>query len=174
MDGVIADFAKFALASVNKKFKANYRIEDWTTWSAECFGKDVAEYVHQLGHDPAAYKMLEPIDGALDGLKELSTFAEIWIITSRPAECEQVTQKWLVDMSVPYSTLAFSSKKHLWVGAYMMDAFVEDKLDAAVQISKYTSLSIVLDHPSNRQHDNGIVRCKNWDEIIALLKRKLS
>lgn len=176
LDGCTSDFTGYALPIVNKKLGTSYSENDWTEYqSTDCLPVDAAALINEMAYDPDVYSKLIPVDGAVSAIKHLSRAGEVWFITSRHADCKKATETWLKRYEVPYNTLAFtkSKAKYLWVAAYNIDAMIEDNLETAIKVSEYCPLSIVYDRPWNRKPANGIIRCKNWSEILRILLERL-
>lgn len=174
IDGCIANLTKYALPLINKQLGTNYTENDWVEYRGEhCFLPDAANVIGEIVHEPTTYLHLEPIDGAVPAIRHLTRAAEIWFITSRPESCKDATIHWLNRYDVPYKQLIFAKAKHLWVAAYHINAMVEDNLEIAQKCAEHCHLSIVLDRPWNRQSDKGVVRCKDWTQVLRVLLEKL-
>ncbi len=174
IDGVLANTASRVLSIVNKQQGSSYTESDWTTYhSKDCFPAGVSGLVYEVAHDPVTYATLEPIDGSIPALTHLSRCAAIWFLTSRPKNCQDVTKDWLKRYcTFPYEVY-FASAKHRWCAAYGLDAMIEDCLETAVKCAESARLSIIFDAPWNREHSRGVIRCKGWTDVLAVILERL-
>ena len=179
IDGVIARITEPVLEVVNKRLGTSYTDDDWTDYYGECFG--AAELITECMSNPKTYRHLGVYQGAVSALHKIGEKAHLWLLTSRPPSLEKVTRQWLAENQIPFDELDFTVNKHLWAQAYLLDAFIEDKLEAAELLTRYVPLSVLIDRPWNRgttkelQHieDGRLVRTHSWEETVEVVLEHL-
>ena len=131
------------------------------------------EEKHQLVKE-TLLEDLALIIGAKEALLELySGSNQIFILTARPKELENVTKDWLERKGIPYSQLYQLNEGEKHLADVKLDLVVEDNLEDAIGWSKKVKNILVYDHPWNRSFNvKGLFkRVYCWKDILEEIER---
>jgi len=97
VDGVVADLHQAWLTRYNVEFEDNVRTKDVTDWGIHKFVKPEAQKrIYEYLHDPSLYLGVQPIEGALDGIRELHSLGhKIVFISNCNIPMASAKGKWL-------------------------------------------------------------------------------
>jgi 5' nucleotidase, deoxy (Pyrimidine), cytosolic type C protein (NT5C) len=114
------------------------------------------------------------VPGVVACLRSLCEVADVDIVTSRPRYSDQATARWLIGIGLTgLNRVIFTDTKEDLAWRYF--AFVDDRLETAVNMAKLGVHSLLFDYPWNRTdstwHRLHRVRC--WDQACALLRQLL-
>ncbi len=152
-------------------------------------GQEAIQRFHAIYRRPGYYEALQPIEGAVDAIKELAQYHELHVVTGRQSFLETATQytldKYFPGMfkSVEHTnyykddndTKAIHRSKAevcLQIGAdILIDDHVvhgEDVLEAGVK-----EVILFGDYPWNKRDKlvPGMVHCKNWQEALSQVRK---
>jgi len=170
IDGVIADYANIMLPLLSDVCKRPVSYHDLSCWDigeALNISGETVDYVWNqvLGSD--LLLNARPIDGAITGMSGLSRH-EIWIITSRPPDIEEITVSWLNNWRIKYDYIVFENEKHQISTRQNIDVFVEDNLEQACAIAEVGVDSLLFDQPWNQAATlpEKCTRIYNWNSIL--------
>jgi uncharacterized HAD superfamily protein len=171
IDGVVANFVAHFLPLVKERYGLNLRERDI--------------YVHDLylvlGVPPdEAMELvrqtircdLEPYPEATRCLAQLCRTNEVTLVTARPQDMMDVTERWLARREVPYHRLLHFEEGSKHRNEYAFDIFVDDHLREAFGFIGKVPNIIIFDHPWNRTFDLGHLfkRARNWREVVSIVK----
>jgi uncharacterized HAD superfamily protein len=129
-----------------------------------------------------AYEEIQPVAGAVSGIKELKEFHKLWIVTSRSPDVEKQT----VDFIEKYASGCFEGVVHTGQFSrdgkhkvtkgevckeYKLDIFIDDYIEYIEEITRFGVSTIFFakfrseDIPEN----NLINVAKSWEEIIQII-----
>ncbi|MDH5463587.1 MAG: hypothetical protein OEW49_04700 [Nitrosopumilus sp.] len=173
IDGVLTDFVKEFIKSVNKRYKITLSEQDIREHDLyKVLGipsKDLIEMVMEVFP-----KDLAPQEGSVESVNELSKKHEIYIITAREPETLDVSKNWLKQHGIPYKKLAFMKEgdKHKFIEKDHLDIVIDDNLKEITNWIGIVPHIIVLDHPWNQSLNvkNYFHRAKDWKEILSIIK----
>ena len=165
MDGVLCDLHSHWIAWINAHTGENLTIEDITDWGIhKCtsMGKDVYDYLRK----PDVFSRLEPIPGAIEGMKHLCENHHVVIVTSAGEYGHHNKIQW-VRLNMPFfdtRQMVFAQDKNNATGHVLID-------DCPEHLEKFYGISVCFDAPYNRGIDPNIHRVKNWDELVKDIER---
>lgn len=173
IDGVIADLVSAMLPILSETCGYNVIHTHITEYD---IGKALGIQQHMDRIWKAVYNDAFLIDvpaigGALEGLNRISKHTII-LITGRPQQTKNVTEKWLKTNTIKYDKLIFSEKgKHLY--SEDVDIFVEDHYEEANNMLSVGIPTMLFDQPWNQRSVdiNTLKRVKNWKEITEHIER---
>ena len=127
--------------------------------------------IHALFSTPRYLWQVEPIEGAREGLQELSQAYDLHLVTSRLPEARRTTIEWLEYYRFPNHGLHFVTygEKHVIFEGFQ--AAVEDDYSQAIEFARSGVECCLLAHPwnENKPESDGIRRAKSWGEIVTYL-----
>ena len=170
MDGVTADLHLEWYHRYNADYDDDLKIDDITEWSTHKFVKpECGLKMYSYLHEPGLFSGLDPIPGAVDGVKRV--WAEghrVVFITRPPAECGHAyveKRRWVakhfpeIVKDIGEVPIIFTQNK-AWANA---DVLLDD---APHHLDEFPGLSIALWYAYNDGH--GAVVVKSWDEFTML------
>lgn len=165
VDGVLADFnAAFIefMIQVTGRDLFPPRPFDIPTWSYPAF------YGYTPAEETKAWKLIETspyfwrdlpqypdTPAAMLYLNaERKTGADVYFVTSRPSlSAKAQTELWLRDAGYDYPTVLISGRKGMCAGALLMDAYIDDRWENAIDVVERTDTTVYLmDRPWNRAY----------------------
>lgn len=191
-DDVLCETARAFTGLLEREFGKRVAFEDIHAFNlGQSFGLSDSELdrLMELGHQPEFLENLEPVPGALEGLRRWADAgSEVWIMTGRPASTEAVCAGWLRAYDVPHARLLFVDKygRNLLPGGtaptltldelVQMDfaLAVEDAPRMADHLARHTSWPVaVIARPWNVRAsidagDGRLHRCRDWPHILDL------
>ncbi len=196
-DDVLCETASAFLDVVEREFGRRYAFEDIRFFDLEKsfdLNREEHDYLMGLIHDSSMLRIMEPMPGALDVLKQWAAAGvQTVVVTGRPPETELVCHEWLERHSVQYDRILFVDKygrtpPHQ-VGAEVIrpedlvgqgfSLAVEDAPAAIECLLDQTTIPVaVLDRPWNRRMDlsraaGQAVRCKDWSAVAEALSARV-
>ncbi len=128
--------------------------------------------VHEEFSQPKYLSAIQPIEGAVETLKNLSQFYDLHLATSRLASARLATVEWLARHSFPKHDLHFlqHGEKHVSLGQFL--ASVEDDPAQAEAFADHgTIMSFVLAHPWNDccVERANLRRVADWPQLASEL-----
>lgn len=178
LDGVVTDYQTYFIESFNDRFNTDFTIDDWKDYyftpringfkvREESFWK-LIDYHVEIG----AWKYLNPIEGALEGIKKLNENNSIHIITHKKGRSKQDTVYWLSVHNVDYDSISFTTQRKGHI-AYTLgiDVMIEDSHKNVEDLASIGIESLLINRPWNQVKLTSplIQRVNNWQEIVALL-----
>lgn len=165
MDEVLTQWCQPILDEVK-----DHSREDITDWNLERTPRLLANYLSKKHAD--FYANLKPIDGALEGVKKLHKFADVYLVTSIPldlpdalhANTLEAKRRW-VKRHLPFigqHKIIVSHHKAMVRG----DILVDDKAQNIDEWMATGRIGIVYDNPWNRECDASYRAC-NWDDVVT-------
>ena len=123
---------------------------------------------------------IELVDGAREGIKQISKICEICFITSRPLRCKEHTINFLKKrFGILNPNVLFSSDFYNGENLKKSDICKKGGIELIIEDQELISLNcaengirvLLLDKPWNKNvnHKN-IIRCENWEKIIEKLE----
>lgn len=174
-DGVIVDFVKGYLGLLNSYGRTNFRPEEIDDWDIVKSLK-VPKPVVDAAHTNITYhfcRTLDPIKGAIEGVKKVLGNAEVLFVTSPWLGCYgwmDARTEWLAEhLGVKGTRIMHGSQKD-WVDA---DFIVDDKASTVLEWAKThpRSTAVMWDQPWNRPVPDGdYVRTNSWDFLAELVR----
>ena len=195
IDGVLADFNSAFWAWHNEKFQTNIDpLKDCTTYDytkvlqSKGFQVGVDDIIERINKFLSYEKFVEQIpvvSGAFDGISELASIADLYVITSRHPSLKDITTLWL-DTHFPslfknilltgnmFKAKNYEVTKSDIVKEYDIQWVVEDAVFHAEEIVKNGALVVLLEQPWNKDVDfnhKNLYRVKDWKEVVDCIKK---
>lgn len=168
MDGVLANLLSSWLKFIEKDFDEKLTINDITSFDITSCSKHGMD-VYRFLMEPGCFFDLEPIHGAIEGMKQLHNEGySLYIATVSPPTSSFVYEEkhlW-IEKHLPFfslKNLIFCRDKGMLRGEVLFD-------DGPHNIEAFKGMGVVLDYPYNRNVE--AERVTRWDEFISLLHKK--
>ena len=183
-DGTISDSNPMYIEWLARELKRPLRIEDYTRYDFSNIDRQALGMLKAaVFGNPRLHRHLPVIPGALEALREVhDKKIAIVILTARPPQEGMVraTHDHKVDRKIPFDLMIFSRKKKDIIkalkdlGCWVIVVDDDPKVIAAVsQLASVTA--IIFDAPYNRRmHREKVVRVKRWEEVLTILRRKIT
>ncbi|MCE9614688.1 MAG: hypothetical protein K8T26_10460 [Lentisphaerae bacterium] len=189
-DDVLCETARALTGLLEREFGRRVAFEDIHHFNlGKSFALDDAELQHlmELAHEPDFLGVLEPIPGAIDGLRRWAEAGHaVHIVTGRPASTHAICDAWLRRFEVPHARVIFVNKygRDLLPGgsvrAISLDELaglrfalaVEDAPKAIRFLLERTPTPVaVMDRPWNLREPfddrrGQLHRCRDWAHIL--------
>ncbi|MBI5229280.1 hypothetical protein HY991_04155 [Candidatus Micrarchaeota archaeon] len=185
LDEVLADFLSSVIKFHNTTYGTSLKREDffsynfWEVWSGT--REEAIKKVYEF-HKTHYFHEIQPVEGAVEGVRELKEEHELVVITSRQYGIEKETRVW-VQKTFPdafsgvYFTNDFSkdglrskSKKD-FCKELGIDLLVEDHLNYAKECVADGVRVLLLDCPWNkRERPQKVSRVYSWKEIVERIQ----
>ena len=173
VDGLIANFIKLYLDALLEATGMHRKPEEITTWdTGDALGltKTQRAAVHSRLVLPGRAFSMEVYPDAVDAVKELSTFTDLYFVTSPfPAptwvyDREQWLQLHFGDLG---KKVIHTKHKHKVQGHYLID----DKIDNILSWQdSQPGVGILWDTPYNQEAN--LFRMKNWNDLVKFIREK--
>jgi len=181
LDGVIVDYPSLLMEEFNNIHGTNYTMENaWKTGEPNLragqpgINKIVNEHVKK-----GAFRNLNPIKGALDGLKQLREDGHtIHILTHRFGRAQEDAVFWLEKYEVKYESITFGKEKGEMGHRRGVDWIIDDSESAIEDAMVYGIKSIIFPSPWNKGYDpenNLTQRAKGtpekgyWKSVVEII-----
>lgn len=119
-------------------------------------------------HEEKIYRQIRPAKKARDTIDLfIQKGFEIHLITARETRFQEITENWLRENKISYSTLTHTRNKTPLAIKKGIRLFIEDKASTALELSKY-GIFVILFSRYHNQHLKGnsnIIHANNWLEI---------
>ncbi|MDP6629784.1 MAG: hypothetical protein QGH42_02390 [Kiritimatiellia bacterium] len=196
-DDVLCQTADAFLGVVEREFGRRYAFDDIHFFDLEkSFHLNQEEYEHLMGliHDPSILRIMVPMPGVLDVLKEWAAVGvQTVVVTGRPPETEPVCHEWLERHNIQYDRVLFVDKygrtpsSQVGVEVVVPENLIDLGFTLAVEdapamiefLVHQTDIPVaVLERPWNRRMDlsraeGRVVRCKDWLAVGEVLNERV-
>lgn len=170
MDDVIADTYQQILDWYEKDYgKRLIKSELEGKLIREAVPEDHVEKVYQYFFEPGFFRDIEPIPGAIEGIRALQEHFDVFIVTAAQQFPQSLSEKneWL-DEYMPFinwSHRVFCGHKHFLGADYLID-------DQIYNFEFFTGNPILYSAPHNLLEED-YTRVNDWDEVEAYFAREL-
>lgn len=172
MDGVIAySFGSF-IKEAWKRYKIAMNPDDATEFAIEnCYPGITKEIVKEIFTDPMTFYNAMPILLAIESLNFLNDIgSDIFILTDRPENCRDTTERWLQRYRVPYSMMELvkAKDKPEICKKFNLKYFIEDRRETTLELANVCETVFLLDRTYNKgELPYNVRRVSGWDVVIA-------
>lgn len=181
IDGVLANFDIQYRRLLKSRFGIILARRDVTRFNIpELVGlsqKDSEKIIEEF-RERRLWENLSLVRGVLPFIKYINANCSVTVVTSRPLELKEMTEKWLARKKIRYERLMLTAGGSKWTAfektAGKPDYFIEDCLEYALSLADKGIQVLLLDCPWNRgpvKHPN-IKRMAGFDEIVRVLNKK--
>jgi uncharacterized HAD superfamily protein len=185
IDGTLADFQENLLLHHNQKNGTSFQKKDITMYDmTTLFGwkKEEATKKFNEFYQTPLFQDLPIIDGAKEAIEKLSQKHELVIVTARPPELEEMTEKWLDEnfgelFSEYIITTTYQKRgKHIPKAKICMDkkisCMIEDSLHFSFECAALGIRVFLLDRPWNQYPalPTHVERLYSWNEVVEKLE----
>ena len=175
VDGVLADQVTPVLKKINSRYGLNLTKEDIRRWDQAIGPTDIKTEIEASQLDPEFVLKMEPIEGALIAVAELSRGHTITIATNRAVEASEPTKQWLALHSIPYDD--FLNTGIAGKGAQAGDVLIDDYPVSVLDFSSEGKFAIVFTQPWNLDDETlaeamsrgTVARAKDWSQVVELV-----
>lgn len=184
IDDVMAPFGPAFLDRYNKEHGTSHQSEDFPYYYfvKDLYGlsddDDAERYVTEFVQWATSNNI--PLDGkAVDAIRKLENYYDIYVITSRHPEVYKITRDWLQrqlpdvfkDVHFIRARAEKTSKPQICreIGAKVL---IEDHPDHVQECAKYGVRGLLFgDYPWNRNIElpENVQRVKDWNEVLEIL-----
>ncbi len=194
-DDVLCETARTLAGVVKRRFGKEVpfeRIHSFDLKRSFNLTDEETAYLVALFHDDGLLGSVDPVPGALEGLKTWSDAGwRVWIVTGRPPDTYHVSKQWLERRGVAFERLLMVDKyarRHKPIPGipimtldevYQTDfaLAVEDSPDMAALLLERSKIPVaLLDRPWNAASINGsetdmtrLTRYKDWAQLAKCL-----
>lgn len=176
-DGVLANFAVFTLARLNKDLGLALRVGDWRPVIEESpLSRRIGAAVFRMMKEDAMWAGLPPYPGTARRIAGLRERYDIYIVTAIEDRFAPVRNAWLERHGVQHEGLICvprAEDKITIARDLGLVAFVEDLASTAVQMADAGLDSYLVRRPWNMDHPiDGTVRRGRWSQIVNWLAKR--
>lgn len=183
-DGVIQDLVAGIIPYLNNDLGMNLKKEDfYTMFWAKVFKKSPEETrrIYYDFYQTLYFSEIPFIDGAVDGIKELSKKHSITLISSRQKHLREYTKHLIMEKKIynAIKKIRFTGNLQDPFSPYILtkeqvcleekiDVAIEDDIDYAKGMSKSVKTVLLFDQPWNQENalPDNVKRVYNWNEIL--------
>lgn len=173
VDGTICDDLPRVCEFVEEEYDRRISPDEITEWGYHIEDIDVGleSVFHRLFTDRPEWFLadLDPIPGSRRALTSLSGSGyEVWIVTHRPPETHNLTERWLADQGFAYDR--FLTDVPDSKAAVPGDVLIDDYHEHVRDVVEAGRSGILMDRPYNvpLSHDRAVV-ASGWDDVVELL-----
>lgn len=173
VDSVLADFATPMLEHINKMFGTQYTNDHITDFYIEKNLIPMSEskrFWKSFGEEIRLHDILEPTAGSVDGLRELSEVAEVFIVTSPLATAHTWTHDrdiWLMKhFGIQKSKIAHIHEKF----RIRSDLLIDDKIENVASWMEHNvnGIGVLWAQRWNEIGHSGAIRTNDWHLVRDL------
>jgi uncharacterized HAD superfamily protein len=128
--------------------------------------------VHELFSEPRYLWLIQPVSGAVEGLRQLADRSTVHFATSRLPKARRTTVEWLENHSFPPHDLHFLKHGEKHASLRPFTAAVEDDYEQGVAFATLGETPcFLLRHPWNQTKPvvDGVQWVDTWPELIECL-----
>lgn len=162
MDGVLCDLAGKWFRLYNQEYHDDLSVAKMAEWGPHRYAKEGKRIYKYLGL-PGFFRDLEPIDGAVDGMRQLVSagFDVVIVTAARRGHTDKLA--WVAEHLpfLPQDNVIFAHRKELVRG----DVLFDDAPHHLRNFAKYGGEPVAMDYPYNRAL--ACTRVRSWPEFVG-------
>jgi uncharacterized HAD superfamily protein len=121
------------------------------------------------------FDMAQPYPGSITALKQIEQLCRIKYVTHRPADCARITMDWMARQHLnPYSLMHTPGEPK---SPHAVDciAFIEDRVDNAVEIAENTDAQVFVPRRSwnDGRVPQHIIMFDDWEVVVSWVRRQI-
>lgn len=115
---------------------------------------------------------LDVVEGAREALAQLKANHKIVIITARPPQTFELTNRWLKRKRIPYNKLHYLIEGNKHQTELELDVFVDDHLREIIRFCGKVKKLVVFDRPWNKSLNvlGLFERASSWKDVISIIE----
>lgn len=171
-DQVICQWVERILQWYNEDKGTTYTRDDIKSWNVKMnLGDHSEDFLRSAMRYPEFYRDLDPVEGALYGVKKLLSDGHDVIIATAVPKCAGIAYhgklEWIrrVMPFFPLENFIAIHRKDLLIG----DVLLDDGLHNIVPFMKSGRMAVAFDCPWNRGYDDVTRRVRHWNEFLAFI-----
>jgi uncharacterized HAD superfamily protein len=172
-DGTIADTN--AVKSAWIKEHLGLDVPEWKCERVNCvpiIGSQNYEKLAKFAYGEEGTRLAEPVFGAIDGIKTISTRAILFILTKRRVENKPFVKDWLARHGITHcfeDILLSTNRNKIQVCNDRGISLLLDNDPKNLEGIKKRKMSVLLFRPSTEDINisDHIIRVNNWQEVVA-------
>lgn len=171
MDDVITDTLQRGLDWYERDFgRRHIKSELNGRYLREVIPEVHLDRVRNYFYTPGFFRDLEPLPGAVEGVKELQEYFDVFIVTAAQQFPQCLTEKndWLDRFMpfIPWTHRVFCGHKYFLNAKYLID-------DHAYNFEFFEGYPLLFTAPHN-MGESRYERVNDWDEVLEFFSRDLS
>lgn len=183
LDNVLLNLNDALCLYHNTTYGTKYEKEHMTSFELNevwnCTKEEAIKRVFDFYQSPEHWNAL-PVNGAIEGIKNLKQYHNLHVITAKPEELKDKTSKWLnkhfpqmfdgIHFTNYYNGNGPKRTKGEVCRELNIEFFVDDFLENVNDVSSLGIPTLLFDAPWNHGEINPpIRRVYSWDEIVEIL-----
>lgn len=170
IDGVVADFVKTFIPLVRERY--GVALAEHDIYVHDLFlvlGITESEAIELIR--ATICSDLDLIDGAKEAIEKLNQEHELILLTARPEDLLDVTERWLSKRGIKYRELVHLREGQKFAPEHAFDVVVDDHLREVIRFIGKARKIIVFDHPWNQSFNaRGLFdRAYTWNDVLAIV-----
>ncbi|MEM3405368.1 MAG: hypothetical protein QW117_00105 [Candidatus Pacearchaeota archaeon] len=175
VDDVILQYVPALINYFNKKFNLKIKKRQIKSWEFSNYIPLPKERVLEVWEEfikDNNFHNLRLVNYCREGIKKLSEYGNIYLVTYRSNDLKEKTEKNLNKLSKVWKDLIFTNKNKKIDICKKLDAFliVDDSPISVREAKESNIISFLFDQPWNKKENKYSYRVKNWKEILFLIE----
>jgi len=172
MDGVVSDFVGTFIPLVKEKYGIDMKRDDIYVHDLFLVLGITEEEAGELIVETLSHP-IDPMPGAVEGLKRLYENHDLHLITARPRSTMSITKAWLSSHDIPYHSLAWLTEGNKHLAEENLDVIIDDHLREVLRFRDKAKHLVIFDHPWNQSKNlRGLfTRVRTWKEIEMFVNK---
>lgn len=172
VDDVICNLQEVVISMFNKRFSANYKLENFTEFDImNVLPTQDAVVMKDMYGETGLYDKVKPISGAQKALEKLVNLGhQVYLVTAAIPKTYDEKVSFIQRFFPCIDDGHIVAMKHKWM--FKCDIMIEDNLQTLLEKPNYHR--ILLNQPWNQFDKDwvyGINRCNNWSEILEVVNK---
>lgn len=172
IDGVLADRVPAILEILERRHDVAMTPEEVSDWSVTvpAVGRELSTFFGETDDDPDHIRRLDPIEGAIEGMRQLAREHTLLIATYRKPTARRPTVEWLAAHDIPYDRYV----RDVGEGKRNVPAtvLIDDSASTVRAFSENGGRAILFRQPWNEKEPvpEEVPVADGWDDVLAELE----
>lgn len=175
VDGVLADRIGGIVELIEEQYGVTLSPTDVDEWDFSIPGTetDIHAVIEESTADRAHLLGLDPIPGAIEGMRTIASEHEILIATHRPPRIHDHTKRWLDEHEIPFDRFASSCGDYKC--EVRADALIDDRPANVRAFADAHGRAILFEQPWNvdRVWNNRVTVATNWSAVVRTVSERI-
>lgn len=172
VDDTICNLQEAVINLFNKRYGANYKIEDFTEFDImNVLPTQDAIVMRDIYSDSGLYDKVKPMPGAQKALEKLINLGhQVYLVTAAIPKTYGEKVAFIQRFFPCIDESHIICMKHKWL--LRADVMIEDNLQTLLEKPHYHR--ILINKPWNQSDTDwvyGVNRCNNWNEILEIINQ---